>query len=114
MLVSVAPLASNTPTCEITGVGANSAWHERGGGVEDSGVELRPDDNALRSAFLGDFRIALKEDMMDRVEKARKHCVTRYLLVFKRSKTASFYLSLCSSYFHTSDLLGTPQPVNFG
>ena len=68
MLVSVAPLASNTPTC---GFGANSAWRERGGGVEDSDVELRPDDNALRSAFLGDFRIAFKEDMMDRVQKAR-------------------------------------------
>ena len=67
--MSVPPLASNTPTCEIMGVGANSAWRERGGGVEDSDVELRPDDNALRSAFLGDFRIVLKEDMMDRVQK---------------------------------------------
>ena len=101
MLVSVAPLASNTPTCEITGVGANSAWRERGGGVEDSDVELRPDENALRSAFLGDFRIALKEDMMDRVQKARgavkdlRHHFSRakYLLVFKRSRAVSFYLS---------------------
>ena|ERR1700722_16938038 len=79
MLVSVAPLASNTPTCEITGVGANSAWRERGGGVEDSDVELRRDDSALRIAFLGDCRIALKEDMMDRVQKARgevKDCAT--------------------------------------
>jgi hypothetical protein len=77
----VAPLASesNTPTCEIMGFGANSAWRERGGGVEDSDVELRPDDNALRSAFLGDFRIALKEDMMIGVQKARgevKDCAT--------------------------------------
>ena len=61
------------------GFGANSAWRESGGGVEDSDVELRPDDNALRSAFLGDFRIALKEDMMDRVQKARgdvRDCAT--------------------------------------
>src|ERR1700722_5724271 len=61
------------------GFGANSAWRERGGGVEDSDVELRPDDNALRRAFLGDFRNALKEDMMDRVQKARgpvKDCAT--------------------------------------
>jgi hypothetical protein len=52
---------------------------ERGGGVEDSDVELRSDDSALRSAFLGDFRIALKEDMMDRVQKAQgevKDCAT--------------------------------------
>src|ERR1700722_13291453 len=86
-LLIVAPRPA--PTCEI---GANSAWRERGGEVEDSDVELRPDDNALCRAFLGDFRIALKEDMMDRVEKARKDCVTRYLLVFKRSKTASFFI----------------------
>jgi hypothetical protein len=42
-------------------------------------VELRPDDNALRSAFLGDFRIASEEDMMVRVQKARgavKDCAT--------------------------------------
>ena len=91
MLVSVASLASNTPTCEIMGVGANSAWRERGGGVEDSDVELRPDDNALRNAFLRDFRIALKEDMMDRVQGLRHHFSrAKYLLVFKRSKTVSF------------------------
>jgi hypothetical protein len=78
-LWSVAPLASNTPTCEIMGFGANSAWRERGGGVEDSDVEPRLDDNSLRSAFLEDFRIALKEDMMDRGQKARgqvKDCAT--------------------------------------
>ena len=91
MLVSVASLASNTPTCEIMGVGANSAWRERGGGVEDSDVELRPDDNALRNAFLRDFRIALKEDMMDRVQGLRhQFSRAKYLLVFKRSKTVSF------------------------
>ena len=65
-------------------------------------MELRMDDTALRSAFLGDFGIVLKEDMMDRVQKARgavkdvRHHFSRakYLLVFERSKAVSFYLSL--------------------
>jgi hypothetical protein len=79
------------------GFGANSAWRKRGGGVEDSDVELRRDDNALRSAFLGDSGVVMKEDMMDRVQKAGgevglRHHFSRakYLLVFNRSETVSF------------------------